>query len=71
MDLNLPAYNALWGAEVAAQRLTGYLQPEHFTLYVRGDDKPLLTAARMRLYLNGNSIRARGRKSIMNAARLN
>lgn len=55
LDLNLPAHKALWGAEVAAQQLTGYLQPEHFTLYVRGDDKPLLTAARMRLDLNGNT----------------
>lgn len=54
-DLNLPAHKALWGAEVAAQRLTGYLQPEHFTLYVRGDNKLLLTAARMRLDLNGNT----------------
>jgi hypothetical protein len=46
---------AFWGAEVAAQRLTGYLRPEHFTLYLRGDAKPLLTQARMRLDLNGNT----------------
>jgi hypothetical protein len=54
-DLNLPAHKAFWGAEVAAQQLTGYLQPEHFALYVRGDDNPLLTAARMRLDRNGNT----------------
>lgn len=46
---------AFWGGEVAAQRLTGYLKPEHFTLYIRGDANPLLTQARMRLDLNGNT----------------
>jgi hypothetical protein len=46
---------AFWGAEVAAQRLTGYLRPEHFTLYLRGDTKSLLTQARMRLDPNGNT----------------
>jgi len=55
LELNLPAHKAFWGAEVAAERLTGYLKPEHFALYVRGDDKPLLTAARMRLDRNGNT----------------
>jgi hypothetical protein len=55
LDLNLLVHKALWGAEVAAQRLTGYLHPEHFTLYLRGEDKPLLNAARMRLDRNGNT----------------
>jgi hypothetical protein len=53
--LNLRELKAFWGAEVAAQRLTNYLKPEHFTLYIRGDVKPLLTQARMRLDLNGNT----------------
>ena len=53
--LDLEGLKAFWGAEVAAQRLTGYLKPEHFTLYLRGDAKPLLTQARMRLDLNGNT----------------
>jgi hypothetical protein len=53
--LDVYGLNAFWGGEVAAQRLTGYLKPEHFTLYLRGDAKPLLTQARMRLDLNGNT----------------
>jgi hypothetical protein len=53
--LDLWGQKAFWGAEVAAQRLTGYLTPEHFTLYLRGDATPLLTQARMRLDLNGNT----------------
>jgi len=53
--LDLWGLKAFWGAEVAAQRLTGYLKPEHFTLYLRGDAKPLLTQARMRLDVNGNT----------------
>jgi hypothetical protein len=53
--LDLRGLKAFWGAEVAAQRLTGYIKPEHFTLYLRGDAKPLLTQARMRLDLNGNT----------------
>lgn len=53
--LDLQRLKAFWGAEVATQRLTGYLKPEHFTLYLRGDAKPLLNQARMRLNLNGNT----------------
>lgn len=53
--LDLHGLNAAWGAEVAAQRLTGYLQPERFILYLRGDANLLLTQARMRLDLNGNT----------------
>lgn len=53
--LDLCGLKAFWGAEVAAQRLTGYLKPEHFTLYLHGDAKPLLTQARMRLDVNGNT----------------
>jgi hypothetical protein len=53
--LDLHAQQTFWGAEVAGQRLTGYLRPEHYTLYLRGDAKPLLTQARMRLDLNGNT----------------
>lgn len=53
--LDLWGLKAFWGAEVAAQRLTGYLKPEHFTVYLHGDAKPLLTQARLRLDLNGNT----------------
>jgi hypothetical protein len=55
LALNLHKLNAYWGAEVAAQRLTGYLKPEHFTIYQRGDEKTLLAQARMRRDPNGNT----------------
>ena len=43
-----------WGGEVAAQRLTGYLKPENFTLYLEGNEKAVLTEARMRTDPHGN-----------------
>jgi hypothetical protein len=55
LALDLRAQDGYWGGEVAAQRLTGYLKPEHFTLYLHGDPKTLLTQARMRLDPNGNT----------------
>jgi hypothetical protein len=55
LALNLHAQHAFWGAEVAAQRLTRYLKPEHFTIYLRGDGKPLFNQARMRLDPKGNT----------------
>jgi hypothetical protein len=55
LALNLHAQHAFWGAEVAAQRLTGYLKPEQFTIYLRGDGKPLFNQARMRLDAKGNT----------------
>lgn len=55
ITLNLRAQHAFWGAEVAAQRLTEYLKPEHFTIYLQGDGKPLLNQARMRLDPKGNT----------------
>ena len=55
LALDLRGHNGYWGGEVAGQRLTGYLTPEQFTLYAAGDEKPLLTRARMRLDPNGNT----------------
>jgi len=55
LALDLQAHHGYWGGEVAAQRLTGYLRPERFTLYIEDDDKTLLTQARMRLDPNGNT----------------
>lgn len=54
LALDLRAHHGYWGGEVAAQRLTGYLRPERFTLYLERDDKAILTQARMRLDPNGN-----------------
>lgn len=53
--LDLMRLKAYWGGEVAAEHLTGYLRPEHFTLYMHGDTKTILTEARGRLDLNGNT----------------
>lgn len=53
--LDMREQQAFWGAEVAAQKFTGYLRPEHFTIYLRRDGKLLFNQARMRLDLNGNT----------------
>ena len=53
--LNLHTQHACWGGEVAAERLTGYLKPELFTIYLHGDGKALLNQARMRLDPKGNT----------------
>jgi hypothetical protein len=55
LALDLKGHRAYWGGEMAGQRLTGYLIPERFTLYVAGDEKPLLMQARMRLNPDGNT----------------
>jgi hypothetical protein len=55
LALELKGHHGYWGGETAGQRLTGYLKPERFTLYVTGDGKPLLTQARVRLDPNGNT----------------
>jgi hypothetical protein len=52
--LDLLKYRGYWGGEVAAQRLTGYLKPENFTLYLEGNEKAVLTEARMRADPRGN-----------------
>jgi hypothetical protein len=55
LALDLQVHHAYWGGEVAGQRLTGHLKPERFMLYLEGDEKALLTQARMRLDPNGNT----------------
>lgn len=52
--LDLLRYRGYWGGEVAAQRLTGYLKPQNFTLYLEGNEKVVLTQARMRTDPRGN-----------------
>jgi len=51
---DLKAVDAFWGGEVAGQRLTGYLQPERFLIYLAGPLNPLLARGRMRLADPGN-----------------
>lgn len=47
-DLNPPAYGALWGGEVAAARLTGYLKPGTVTIYIGGTPGRLLLDNRLK-----------------------
>jgi hypothetical protein len=54
LQVDLVKHKAYWGGEVAAERLTGYLKPEHFTIYARGVIHPLLAEAYMRLSPTGN-----------------
>jgi hypothetical protein len=55
LALDLKGHRGYWGGEMAGRRLTGYLKPERFTLYIAGDEKPLLIQAKMRLDPNGNT----------------
>lgn len=45
---NLGAHNALWGGDVAADRMTGYLKPGEITLYAKSIPATLLREQRMR-----------------------
>lgn len=51
---DLRNYGALWGGEVAAARLTGYLKPEVATIYVKEMPVQLLRDLRMRNDTKGN-----------------
>jgi hypothetical protein len=50
---NLARYNAYWGGEVAADKLTGFLKPSHITIYARPPIAPLVAATRMKADANG------------------
>lgn len=45
---DLRQFNALWGGDVAGDRLTGYLKPGEITIYAKGIPGPLLQAQHMR-----------------------
>lgn len=45
---NLGEHNALWGGDVAADRMTGYLKPGEITVYAKGIPATLLREQRMR-----------------------
>ena len=46
--------NAYWGGEPAAEKLTQYLRPAHFTIYAREPIAKLIAATRMRADRTGN-----------------
>lgn len=51
---DLRQFDALWGGDVAADRLTGYLKPGEITVYANGIPGPLLQTHRMRLDPDGD-----------------
>ena len=51
---DLQQHGAYWGGEVAAKRITGYLQPETATIYVTHPPTPLIVEHRLRADVNGN-----------------
>lgn len=53
-ELDVAKHGALWGGEVAADRLTHYLKPEQFTIYTREPIAKLVAAARMKADPDGN-----------------
>jgi hypothetical protein len=53
--VNLNPYGAFWGGEVAANRLTHYLQPQTATIYAREAPTKLLVDQRMKADVNGDT----------------
>ena len=50
----LAPLNAYWGGEPAAEKLTHYLKPAHFTIYTGEPIAKLVAAGRMRAEVGGN-----------------
>jgi len=53
-NLQLENYNALWGGEEAAARLTNYLRPYQYTIYVEGNYGEFVIRNRLRKNAQGN-----------------
>lgn len=53
-ELDVAKYGALWGGEVAADRLTHYLKPQQFIIYTREPMAKLVAVGRMKADPNGN-----------------
>jgi len=52
--IDLAEQQAFWGGERAAEKLTRYLKPAHFTIYTSEPIAKLIAAGRMRAEDNGN-----------------
>lgn len=52
-NVDLAEYQARWGGEVAADRLTEYLKPATFTIYLHGKPDRLILENRLRPDVNG------------------
>lgn len=53
-NVDLAEYEARWGGEVAADKLTGYLKPTTFTIYMHGKPDRLILEQRLRPDVNGD-----------------
>jgi len=53
-EINLKAYGACWGGEIAATNLTGYLKPEKATIYTNEPIGELVLKNRLRKAEQGN-----------------
>lgn len=53
-DVNIEQYDAYWGGEVAAEKLTGYLKPAKITIYARKNLDRLIVENRLRPDVNGD-----------------
>lgn len=53
-EINIGEYDAYWGGEVAAGRLTHYLKPQTATIYARQSLSKLITDNRLRADVNGD-----------------
>lgn len=53
-NVELAEYQARWGGEVAADKLTGYLKPATFTIYLHGKPDRLILEQRLRPDMNGD-----------------
>ena len=53
--VNLTPYGAFWGGEVAANRLTHYLQPQAATVYAKEAPTRLIADQRMKADVNGDT----------------
>ncbi len=55
-NIELVKYNALWGGEAAAARLTNYLQPFIYTIYIGEKQGEFILKNRLRKHPQGNLI---------------
>jgi hypothetical protein len=53
-DVDIEQYDACWGGEVAAEKLTGYLKPLKITIYTRKNPDQLIVENRLRPDVNGD-----------------
>lgn len=53
-NIELSNYDGLWGGEVAANKLTGYIRPQLYTIYIGKKRGELILRNRLKKNVNGN-----------------